>query len=49
MLAAWSLKLDWPIHELASLVNAWGLRLAALFLNMGAWALAIFTGFLSGL
>jgi len=26
MLAAWSLKLDWPIHELASLVNAWSLR-----------------------
>jgi len=27
MLAAWSLKLDWPIHELASLVNACSLKL----------------------
>ena len=49
MLAAWSLKLDWPIHELASLVNAWGLTLVVLFLNMGAWARLIFTGFLLGL
>jgi hypothetical protein len=49
MLAAWSLKLDWPIHELASLVNAWGLTLVAFFLNMGAWALVTGAIFLLGL